>query len=1749
MDKYEYKVRSEEISKLIDKERYAEAVKIADTIDWRRVKSAAMLLKIAALYRISRRNEDSREMLMLAYERYPTNRSVVYSLCELSIELDDVVAAIEYYKRFAKLAPKDNGVYTLRYRILEAQEASLEERIEILEELKKKDYQEEWAYELAYLYHRVGLSTKCAEECDDIILWFGDGPFVMKAMELKAKHVPLTPMQQQNYEIMLGNAGQNYSAKNYADSEYDNYDHNNYDNIAQFPSQNYNAQGYDGQNYDAQGYDGQNYDQQSYDGQNYDAQGYDGQNYDQQSYDGQDYDPQGYAGQNYDEQAYDGQNYDAQAYAGQNYDEQAYDGQNYDAQAYAGQNYDAQAYAGQTDAAQGYDGQNYGADGYNGAENAAQGYEPQGYEAQDYSGQNYDTQGYAGQGGYAQGYDTQSYEAQGYGDQNFDTQSYASADYAEGGYDPVSDPSAPYGNGYDQGGYAHDAYTDGYGQENGPDGQYAAADYNGQDYAGEQYADGNYATGNYGNEAYPGEQYAPDDYTQQNDPGAQYTPSNFVDDGYGNLSYVDDAYQDNGFTSEFYVEQAYDENGNLIDPEMYSDHAQEPYSDPQGGSVQDDPYAGQADPSREHRNGLHLVENTAPPAANAGDMSQYNTINLQKVVAESMKELFPDDNEDVFAEDREKYNSGADIGSDIGIGDTRIFASVTGRGTAQKGQDAPVGSQTQTGRVNIAQMVTGVSEKLPEPHTGAIKKVFIPGDDARSIKTDSDIEELRDTTERSVDDEHSRMEYNDENVYHEQSIMGMNDADEQAQSQTTGPMKLDEVLGKWERIKQDNAKKHQEEIKKRVLTQTGRIFADFDNSIRSGILGELEREEEEAQRPSRAGAARPGDGFLDADVTSDIPQQPASENDFDVEYVSKQSAKTGGRAAAPEQPGEHRQNLNVSAQSHETTARAAEDSAGRYTREMPAESTDFKSTDFNKDSGNPEMTDRETAGTGRSRDYAGETYEAEPEKTAAVHEDVSGSAARNVYAEGADRRAAVDLSYTGDGYAQDAAVYDDKYGQGADENADETCAEDNGYAEGVYEQGADEAGRYAEGGDEQGADEAGRYAEGVNEQEFAGGAVETYDQGADENAAEPYAEESGYAGEAYEQDSTGYAEETYDQGTAGYAEEAYDQETDENVVEPYAEESGYAGEAYEQDSTGYIEETYDQDTARYAEETYDQGTARYAEEAYDQETDENVVEPYAEESGYAGEAYDQSTAGYTETAYDRGTNKYSGKPYAAAASRQGGASRRTYTEDGAYTEEIHAQDIEDTEETYARETDRYTEEIYAQDNGVERTQEIHMQNPAAYTQEPYAEGAYTEEIHTEVVRGRARDNYADRDGAYTEEIYTDAAHAYAQDNDAGRDGRNAGGRYTDAGEYTEELFVRGADPAYTAGRAQRQVPAGGYTDMPYGEDAYDDLEDAYSESAREPLQPERRKDLGYNERELDPEDAESIAEMAKEDALKTQEIKMNTADLSSLSEKIVATTKKEARGARREEVRDFTPEEQTLFENFAVTRKIRKQIIQALENMTLAAYTGNVIITGDAGLDTVRMAKNLIKEYQASDESFSGKLAKITGEKINQRNIKDVFEKLNNGGIIIEKANGMSEEKLYELATNLNQDTYGIVVIMEDTKKEITKLLEKQAMIVDYFNIRIDLMEMDNNALVAYAKNYALALEYSIDELGTLALYTRIANMQSGNHVVTKDEVRDIIDEAIWKSKKSKIKNFVDVLFARRYDNEDMIVLKERDFM
>ncbi len=199
MDKFEYKIRADEIKELISQERYAEAAEIADTIDWRRVKSVMMLCTISDLYKMNRRYEDARDILLLAYDRRPGGRTICYSLCELSIKMDEIPQAKEYLDEFVRIAPKDSSRYILQYKLLQALDVSMEERIEVLQKLKEQDPRERWQYELAYLYHMVGLESHCVDECDELVLWFGQGKYVIKALELKMLHQPLTEQQQALY--------------------------------------------------------------------------------------------------------------------------------------------------------------------------------------------------------------------------------------------------------------------------------------------------------------------------------------------------------------------------------------------------------------------------------------------------------------------------------------------------------------------------------------------------------------------------------------------------------------------------------------------------------------------------------------------------------------------------------------------------------------------------------------------------------------------------------------------------------------------------------------------------------------------------------------------------------------------------------------------------------------------------------------------------------------------------------------------------------------------------------------------------------------------------------------------------------------------------------------------------------------------------------------------------------------------------------------------------------------------------------------------------------------------------------------------------------------------------------------------------------------------------------------------------------------------------------------------------------------
>ena len=204
MDKYEYKLRADEIRSLISDKKYKEAAAVADTIDWKNVKNGMMLCTISDLYKVCRRYEDSRDVLLLAYQRNPQGRMILYSLCELSIKLNDVVNAVEYYKEFLQVAARDNGRFILQYKLYTAQEVSLEERIAVLEELQKRECKEKWMYELAYLYHRVGFGSKCIEECDQIVIYFGEGKYVIQALDLKRLHTPLSESQQALYDRLTG---------------------------------------------------------------------------------------------------------------------------------------------------------------------------------------------------------------------------------------------------------------------------------------------------------------------------------------------------------------------------------------------------------------------------------------------------------------------------------------------------------------------------------------------------------------------------------------------------------------------------------------------------------------------------------------------------------------------------------------------------------------------------------------------------------------------------------------------------------------------------------------------------------------------------------------------------------------------------------------------------------------------------------------------------------------------------------------------------------------------------------------------------------------------------------------------------------------------------------------------------------------------------------------------------------------------------------------------------------------------------------------------------------------------------------------------------------------------------------------------------------------------------------------------------------------------------------------------------------
>ncbi|MDO5456150.1 MAG: hypothetical protein Q4F25_04450, partial [Eubacteriales bacterium] len=207
MDRYELKVTIGEIDTLVRRRRFAEAADVADTVDWRKVKNVRALCTVSDVYKINRRYEDSKRVLELAYARNPRGRQIIFSLCELEIKQNNIVRALQYFNSFVNVAPRDPDRFVLQYKLYKAQGVNINEKIAVLEELNKEDYREKWSYELARLYKEAGERTLCIAQCDEMIAFFRDGRYVLKALELKASMADLTPAQRERYRQLTGEPG------------------------------------------------------------------------------------------------------------------------------------------------------------------------------------------------------------------------------------------------------------------------------------------------------------------------------------------------------------------------------------------------------------------------------------------------------------------------------------------------------------------------------------------------------------------------------------------------------------------------------------------------------------------------------------------------------------------------------------------------------------------------------------------------------------------------------------------------------------------------------------------------------------------------------------------------------------------------------------------------------------------------------------------------------------------------------------------------------------------------------------------------------------------------------------------------------------------------------------------------------------------------------------------------------------------------------------------------------------------------------------------------------------------------------------------------------------------------------------------------------------------------------------------------------------------------------------------------------
>lgn len=1244
MDKYEYRVRAEEIKVLISSGKYGEAVKIADTIDWRRVKSTTMLCTISDLYKVNRRFEESKEILLLAYERYPSSRAIVYSLCELSIKMGEFVQAVEYYKEFVRIAPRDTGRYILQYRLYEAQDVSLEERIAVLEEFKKHDYREKWAYELAYLYHRVGLTTECIEEVDEMFLWFGVGKFVMKALELKALHEPLSQEQQARYQAYKN--GLDGSIDREAILKKDEDPIGNEISDTKQPTKPF----------------------------------------------------------------------------------------------------------------------------YNSPEerNAVE------------------------QAALNAGMPTQQ-EMQAYYSSPVDARNPSMAEMYPGYFDQANlqntDPSY---NGQVNLQNTNPGYYSQQGLQNTDPSFYGQVDLQNTD---------------------PGYYGQPD--LQNTNPGYY-------------------SQQDLQNTNPGYYDQQDLQNTNPTYAGQYTGTAQ---TGNQMAAYRRAPHMTEPAPVNTGRKTEPSVPTTPPKPVG------YDTVNLQKAIAESMEQIMAE-------EEKDKQGKGT---TEVFFEDaTKEFA--TPDTAAWTRTDAPIDQKEEPG------VTIRPTRKVATSHYDDILKQDYDGQISMVVPETDTVED-----------------------------------------QITGQISIDDIMN---RIKQQQQKRQEEEVAKRVQDKISTVISQYDEDVKYDLQKEMEKE---VKREIMGG------------------NRPKPE-------------RNSGRALLSHAG-------NVVRPSTEPFVKAGAEGIRRATEEMIMDEDDVMDLDKLVD----DVQDADS----------------EDKKEADKAEEIS---------------------------------VEDKDTEASDENKELT------------EKDSDESGSKDEPKD------------------------------SEEQDSKVESEESD---DHEDKDSIEDSEESQDL-------EAKDSEEKSENPEDKKKETEKSEASEEKDTKEDIKDSDDIESEESKDQTKEDEDVS---NAFNNDIKEFVVSKDSDET--------------SEENLDDTSNETS--------------SEEAVDDSDEDTDELDAE-LEETDE--------------AEDTGSEAKPPVRAgKRRITVVEKDESEALEVPEYTEEVVEMSLGDSFN-----YEESVDSEEEDGKSSDDEEKADDPASGNEISETVDADE-----------------------------------DTVETAKADSAEE-----------IENEETSKEDTAREEETAKEESDTKETEPVDNAQETGFSEG-EAETEPEAKELDTR-VRVMTPEEKDLFGPYIHHRKSRKQIIRAIDSLNMSPSTNNAIVTGEEGTGTINLAKGLIKSVQANGSGFSGKVAKITAQALNRKSVSGVIEKLDSGALIIQRAADMKSDTVESLYKALTADKHGIIIVMEDNHKDMDRLLKRHPELSDCFNVRVDVEALDNESLVAYAKQYALEREYKIDNFGMLSLHSRIEEMQTIDHDVTISEVRDIVDEAIRSAEKKTISHFFDVVLNKRYDEEDMIILTEKDF-